>query len=95
MKKALVVKTTNPPVIELDGQAHAAYVKFSDERGVETKVVAADDCVITMDLNEAGEVIGVELLGVKEFSLEAIADKMPIRVGRERMRAARLVPVGV
>jgi uncharacterized protein YuzE len=54
------VKANNPPFVELDSGAHAAYVRFSNKRVVETKVVTEDKYNVTIDLDSNGDVVGVQ-----------------------------------
>jgi uncharacterized protein YuzE len=73
-KNIINVPTKNPPVVELDSDAHAAYVRFSHKRIAETKVVAEDKYTVTIDLDRNGEVVGIELVGVKEFNVTGLLE---------------------
>lgn len=91
-KNIIHVKSKNPPVVELDSSAHAAYIRFSNDKVAQTHVVAVDHCLVTMDANEAGAVIGVELLGVAEFGIHSLVEKAGIRgVSQEMIRNTRYV----
>jgi|SRR5580698_873181 uncharacterized protein YuzE len=78
-KNIIQVESRNPPIVELDSAAHAAYVRFSNDKVKRTEVVEVSRSLVTMDLNEAGGVVGVELVGIKEFKIEALIKKAGIR----------------
>ncbi len=60
------------PVVEIDSEAHAAYVRFTDHAVEETRPVDAEDCMVTVDFDAGGKVVGVELLGVREFGVDKL-----------------------
>jgi uncharacterized protein YuzE len=92
-KNIIHVESTTTPVVELDSAAHAAYIRFSSEKVKKTVVVDVDHCLVTMDVSEAGKVIGVELIGVAEFSIDKLIKKARVTgVSPEMMRNARYVP---
>ena len=78
-KNIIQVESKNPPVVELDSAAHAAYVRFSNDKVDRTEIIGVNRSLVTMDLNEAGSVIGVELVGIKEFKIESLIKKAGIR----------------
>jgi|HubBroStandDraft_5_1064220.scaffolds.fasta_scaffold1367486_1 uncharacterized protein YuzE len=61
------------PSVRIDTEAESAYVLLSGECAIaETRLVRDDEIVVTVDLNERGEVIGFEVVGTKEFTLDAL-----------------------
>lgn len=52
------------PVVELDSEARAAYVRFSNRKVAKTSPVTADGCIITIDFDSIGGVVGIEMIGV-------------------------------
>ena len=92
-KNIIHVVSKNPPTVELDSAAHAAYIRFSNERVEKTAVVDVDNCLVTMDIAESGNVIGVELVGVQEFQIDSLIEKAGIRgISDEMIRKTRYVP---
>jgi uncharacterized protein YuzE len=92
-KNIIHVESKNPPVVELDSAAHAAYIRFSRDKVKKTAVVSVDRCLVTIDLNTAGEVIGIELVGVKEFSIGQLIKKAGITgISPEMVRDTRYIP---
>lgn len=92
-KNIIHVQSKNPPVVELDSAAHAAYIRFTREKVKRTVVVTVDHCLVTMDLTDNGDVIGIEMVGVKEFSIDELIKKAGIRgVSPEMVKNTRYVP---
>jgi uncharacterized protein YuzE len=95
-KNILQVHAKNPPVVELDSAAHAAYVRFSNEKVVRTVVIDVNRCLVTADLAQNGDVIGVELVGVGEFGIEKLLEKAGIRgVSDGMLQSTRYVAANV
>jgi uncharacterized protein YuzE len=86
------VNAKNPPVVELDSSAHAAYVRFSHKRVSETKVVTEDKCTVTMDLDSDGEVIGVEFVGVQEFQVGCLLKMAGVTVPKPMLDRTSYIP---
>ncbi len=92
-KNIIHVESKNPPIVEMDTAAHAAYIRFSKDKVFKTVVVNVNRCLATMDLTENGTVVGVELAGVKEFGIDVLMKKARIQgVSPELLRNTRYVP---
>ena len=79
MKKyTMKIESENAPIVELDSEAHAAYIRFSGHPVAKTIQLLTDDCVVTVDLDSAGKIVGVELIGVKEFGIQTLLEKAGI-----------------
>ena len=65
----LIVKSRASPVVEIDTEAGAAYVRFKKAKVAKTLRHRSKWPIVTVDLDAAGEVIGVEFVGVKKFNL--------------------------
>ena len=94
MKKhhQIKIESTTPPTVELDSEAHAAYVRFSTKKVARTDVVACDKAIVTVDLAKDGSVIGVELVGVVEFTIQRLLEASGISAPSRLMREARYIP---
>jgi uncharacterized protein YuzE len=64
--------------VEIDSEAHAAYLRFSQNKVARTEPRLTVDCVVTMDFDAAGKVVGVELVGVDNFSVGKLLKKAGI-----------------
>ena len=71
-KYSMLIESNSAPVVELDSEAHAAYVRFSDHPVAKTKLLVAGECIVTADYDSQDKVIGVELIGVSEFGVEPL-----------------------
>ena len=80
MKKqgTITVEADTPPIVELDTEANAAYVRFSREEVVRTDPVVTDGCIVTVDYDTNNRVIGIELIGVTEFGVNALLQKAQV-----------------
>jgi uncharacterized protein YuzE len=76
------IRSTKPPVVEIDTEVRAAYVRFSNNRVVCTKEVPNADtsAIITIDLDEKQNVVGVELIGVTRFEIKVLLQRVPVTV---------------
>lgn len=82
-----------PKTLEFDPTCRAVYIRFKNARV--NKTVSGQhvkDCIVTIDLDSNGAVIGVELIGVKEFSIAAIRHRLPERLKQIDFERAQLMP---
>jgi uncharacterized protein YuzE len=66
------LKTT--PLVQIDTEAGAAYVHVTPGRIVQTRLIRDDEIVVTIDLGEQGELIGFEVVGTEDFTLDTLLD---------------------
>ena len=71
------IKSQIAPVVEIDTAVSAAYVRFSDGKVARTLSPECDDVIVTLDLDKEDRVLGVEILGVREFNLDVLLKKIP------------------
>ena len=60
-----------PPTVEFDPSVMAWYVRFSDAKIAKTISQESPGRIYCIDLDSNGEVVGIELLGTKEFKIGA------------------------
>jgi uncharacterized protein YuzE len=68
----LLVESPKPPVIELDVECGAIYVRFRDRKVAKTFERSSDTMIVTIDVDRSGEVVGIEGLGFNEFTLSGL-----------------------
>jgi len=97
MKKGLInIQAKRPPVVELDSQAHAAYVRFSDEPVFKTEIITEEDVIVTVDIDASGNAIGVELVGVTSFSIHDLMEKAGFsQLSKRLQEQTRYIPAGL
>lgn len=96
-RHSIVLKASNPPVVELDSEAHAAYVRFSRKKVTRTKPITTNGCIVTVDFAANGDVVGIELVGVDEFGIKPLLKKTGLqkRIAKRLMDNARYVPANL
>ena len=90
-----MIEVTNPPVVELDSEAHAAYVRFSRKKVVTTKSLTMEECIITLDLDADQNPVGVELIGVDEFGIFPLLKMAGLKLPDGMADRARYVPANL
>ncbi len=91
MIEHILIKSSTPPVIEIDQTCAAVYVRFKQNAKVCKTVAQTKPGGITcaIDFDEKNEVIGVELVGVKEFSVSKIKKLLPTGTNKINFQKAR------
>ena len=93
---SVTIQSQRPPVVELDSEAHAAYIRFSKRKVARTEPLHTDGCIVTVDFDSAGHVVGIELVGVNEFGIATLMEKAGIPPLSKRMtEQARYVPANL
>ena len=67
-----VVHNTTPPIIEVDTEAAAIYVRFKHTKVAKTVSRPSSSMILAIDLDLKNEVVGIEAVGVKEFGIRII-----------------------
>jgi uncharacterized protein YuzE len=60
------------PVVEIDTEAPAAYIRISHHPVSRTIVLRDDEILSTMDLDAGGNLIGIEVVWPTEFGIEKL-----------------------
>ena len=59
----LLIESPTPPTVEVDWDALAVYVRFRRSKVAKTIARPSGRCLITVDFDKAGNVVGVEAIG--------------------------------
>jgi hypothetical protein len=62
------------PVVVIDSESGSAYVRFSDGRVNTTVSIKEGDVTANIDLDVGKRIVGLEVLGVQEFSLSKLIE---------------------
>ena len=87
-----VVESSQPPVVEIDSRTRAAYIRFKKAKVARTVSPETSGAIVAVDLDRNDNVIGVELIGVREFSLTVLLRKLPFLRAKVPIARARYVP---
>jgi uncharacterized protein YuzE len=66
------ITTDITPVVEIDTEAPAAYVRLTNNPVSRTIILRDDDIVSTMDADGDGNIIGIEVVWPTEFGIEKL-----------------------
>ena len=94
IKNRIIMRSTSPPTLEIDPEAQALYIRFSRAKVHKTVVDENPQLgvIVTSDVDAKNNLIGVEIIGVKEFSLKVIRRALPERLQNIDLESARFVP---
>jgi uncharacterized protein YuzE len=75
----------NPTPVDYsyDQRGDVLYLTFARQKAARTYELLADWPIVTVDVNDQGQIVGVEYIGVKQFGVETF-----MRLLRERLRRA-------
>ena len=82
------------PVVEIDTDAPAAYIRISHYPVSRTIVLRDDEILSTMDLDASGNLIGIEVVWPTEFGIEKLLAESRAKVvfARFALERTRYVP---
>ena len=92
-----IAKTASPPIIEVDSQSKAVYVRFKRAAIAKTIPQESERMQVAIDLDSRGEVIGIEAIGLTQFTLRGVLKLARVKVpemdfSRTQYAPAELVP---
>jgi len=82
---------TRPPTIEFDLSVGAWYIRFSNARIVKTVSEEKPGVIFAIDLDSKNEIVGLELIGVREFSIGLLRKIAPIDTSKVDFDKAKFV----
>lgn len=92
MRNRIIIKDVPAPVIEIDPGAMAVYIRFRKAKVHKTISDDRSGAVVAVDLDEKNQPIGLEVVGVREFSIKAIRKAVPTEFKRIDFEGARFMP---
>ena|SRR2546425_4839541 len=87
----LFIRSKMPPTVEIDTEASAAYVRFKRTKVTRTFRHGSKWPLITIDLDQGGEVVGVEFVGVKKFNAGYLLQGVPIKAPAQTIARATYI----
>jgi len=78
--------------VEFDGSIGTWYVRFSKRKVARTLSEDKPGVVVAIDLDDRNEVVGVELIGVKEFTIGMLQKFAKVEAPNIDFKRTRFVP---
>jgi|SRR2546423_1038121 len=89
--KGFVIPITEPPVVEIDTEATAAYIRLRDSAVTSTEPFGSEKGFVMLDFDAEGNVVGIEVVGQQEFSIRALIKQVPVNAAEEILNQTRYV----
>jgi uncharacterized protein YuzE len=89
--RGFVIPITEPPVVEIDTEATAAYVRLREAPVVRTEPYQSASGLVMLDFDAADNVIGIEVVGQLEFSIRELIKSVPVQVSEGTLARTRYV----
>jgi uncharacterized protein YuzE len=89
--KGFVIPITEPPVVEIDTEATAAYIRLRETKVVTTEPFGSEKGFVMLDFDEEGNVVGIEVVGQHEFSIRELIKQVPVEVSDAVLNRTRYV----
>ena len=94
-RQLVLIESTMPPVVDIDPQSGAVYVRFTPGGTKVTKTVVRSEWPhIAVDLDADGKVIGVEAIGIDEMTISNVLRHAQIKAKDSVIKSARYVKTG-
>lgn len=75
----IIVDSPTAPTVEVDSQACAAYIRFRRGKVAKTLPRHSDHCIIAIDLDKQGRVLGIEVIGADVIEIGKIMKLAAVR----------------
>lgn len=89
--KVFVIPITDPPVVEIDTEATAAYIRLRDAKVARTERHESEKGLVMLDFDVKGNVIGIEVVGQQEFSIRELIKQVPVEASDAVLNQTRYV----
>lgn len=86
-----VIPITEPPVVEIDTEATAAYIRLREGKVVRTEPFGSDHGFVMLDFDAEGNVLGIEVVGQQEFSIRELIKLVPVQTTETVLDRTRYV----
>src|SRR5580658_3847529 len=91
-RQLMLIESDMPPVVEIDHQSGAVYVRFTPRGTKAAKtIVRCEWPHVAVDLDGGGRVIGVEAIGIGEMTIGKVLQHAQIKAKSSIINSARYV----
>jgi uncharacterized protein YuzE len=80
--------------VEVDHACHSVYIRFKHTKVHKTLSDNRRNCVLAIDLDSKGQIVGIELIGIRNLTIAQIRQKLPERLKAIDFERAQWVPAG-
>jgi uncharacterized protein YuzE len=89
--KGFVIPISEPPVVEIDTEATAAYIRLRDSAVAHTEPFGSQKGFVMLDFDAEGNVVGIEVVGQQEFSIRELIKQVPVEASEAVLNQTRYV----
>lgn|SRR6267143_2139643 len=90
--KGFVIPITQPPVVEIDTEATAAYIRlYAAATVARTEPFGSEKGFVMLDFDANENVVGIEVVGQQEFSIRELIKQVPVEVTDAVLNQTRYV----
>jgi uncharacterized protein YuzE len=89
--KGFVIPITEPPIVEIDTEATAAYIRLRDGKVARTEPYGSEKGLVILDFDAEGNVVGIEVVGQQEFSIRELIKQVPVEATDAVLNQTRYV----
>lgn len=86
-----LIEITTPPVVEIDTEATAAYIRLRDTRVESTEPYSTEKGFVMIDFDSDGNVVGIEVVGQQEFSIRELIKQVRVEASEEILNQTRYI----
>lgn len=90
-RKGFVISITAPPIVEIDTEATAVYVRLRDTKVVRTERFESEKGLVMLDFDAEDNVVGIEVVGQQEFSIRELIKQVPVEASDAVLNQTRYV----
>jgi uncharacterized protein YuzE len=89
--KGFVIPITEPPVVEIDTEATAAYIRLRASAVARTEPFGSEKGFVMLDFDAQENVVGIEVVGQQEFGIRELIKQVPVEVTDSVLNQTRYV----
>jgi len=89
--KGFIIPISEPPVVEIDTEATAAYIRLRDAKTARTEPYGSEKGFVMIDFDAQDNVVGIEIVGQQEFSIRELLKQIPAEASDAVLNQTRYV----
>jgi len=89
--RGFIIPITEPPIVEIDTEATAAYIRLREAKVVRTEPFGSEHGLVMLDFDQEGNVVGIEIVGQHEVSIRALLKQLPVQTSETVLNQTRYI----